>query len=292
MTQERTVRDGVRIGYEVTGEGDPAIVLLPPWMVVDSRSWDAQVGPLAATARVVRYDSRGTGRSDRPRDPAAYAMPELVADALAVLDAAGVRRAVLAGNSLGGALAYLLAARCPERVAGIVLIAPTINVDGDESAPIVTAGRGFETDHGGPDEGWARYNRHALRRDPRGFVEWFVGLAAPGPELAAQRARAAATAPDAEILAATLADRVAVPPREQAALFRALAPAVTCPALVVHGDRDAVVPPAWGRSVADLLGARHVTVPGAGHCPHLSHPDVVNSLLAGFAAGVLGRSLT
>ena len=77
-------------------------------------------------------------------------------------------------------------------------------------------------------------------------------------------------------------------PDEQARTFRALAGAIRCPALVVHGERDEIVPPAWGRAVAQVLGASFVAHPDAGHCPQLSYPTLVNGLLLDFLASVAG----
>lgn len=293
MTTRELVRDGVRIGYRTEGSDGPTVLLLPAFQIIDSRMWDGQMSELAAVARVVSYDSRGSGRSSKPLDPAAYAVPELLADSLAVLDAGGADRAVLVGNSLGGALAYLLAALHPDRVAGIALLAPTVNITADADAPLVAAGLRFDENRGGPDHGWARYNRHAWRRDFAGFVEWFVHTAAPEPHAAAIRRRAVSWGMEgnADLLAATVATRVGVQPHEQALTFRRLAGAVRCPAVVIHGERDEIVPPAWGRAVARALGASFIAHPDAGHCPHLSYPAMVNSVLRDFLASVTGTTM-
>jgi pimeloyl-ACP methyl ester carboxylesterase len=73
------VRDGIRLAYEVNGAGERTIVLLPAWMVTNRQMWAAQVAALSARFRVVTYDARGSGGSDRPPEPAAYAPEELVA---------------------------------------------------------------------------------------------------------------------------------------------------------------------------------------------------------------------
>src|SRR5260370_26008355 len=73
-------RDGIKVGYEVFGEGEPAVVFTPTAGIVNSRSWKAQVPYLARRSKVVTIDPRGNGRSDRPRNSAAYADTEVVAD--------------------------------------------------------------------------------------------------------------------------------------------------------------------------------------------------------------------
>src|SRR3954454_16903652 len=97
------VRGGVRIFYEVFGDGPTTVLLLPPWAIVDSRVWKMQVPFLAREYRVVTFDPRGNGRSDRPADPAAHADTEAAADALAVLDGTGTGAFVGVGLSMGSA---------------------------------------------------------------------------------------------------------------------------------------------------------------------------------------------
>ena len=65
-------RDGVRVFYEVYGEGEPTVLLLPTWSIIHSRHWKMQIPYLARHCRVVTFDGRGNGRSDRPPEPEAY----------------------------------------------------------------------------------------------------------------------------------------------------------------------------------------------------------------------------
>ena len=93
----------MRVHYEVFGSGEPTVLLLPTWSIVHSRVWKVQVPYLARHCRVVTFDGRGNGLSDRPEAADAYAEEEYAADALAVLDATGTQRAVLVGHLLRGA---------------------------------------------------------------------------------------------------------------------------------------------------------------------------------------------
>jgi pimeloyl-ACP methyl ester carboxylesterase len=79
-------RDGVRVFWERYGEGEPAFLLPPTWEIVHSRSWKCQIPYLARHGRVVTFDPRGNGRSDRPRGYDAYRRSEFAADAVAVLN--------------------------------------------------------------------------------------------------------------------------------------------------------------------------------------------------------------
>src|SRR5919202_6645310 len=119
-------RDGVRTFYEVYGDGEPTILLLPTWSIVHSRFWKAQIPYLARHFRVVTFDPRGNGKSDRPSDPDAYREEEYAADALAVMDATGTERAVLVSLSRGAERSLHLGATHPERGGGQVFIAPAL----------------------------------------------------------------------------------------------------------------------------------------------------------------------
>ena len=88
-------RDGVRVFYEVYGTGEPTVLLFPTWEIVHSRAWKCQVPYFARHCRVVTFDRRGNGRSDRPGDIRAYDRRATADDALAVLDKADAGRVVV-----------------------------------------------------------------------------------------------------------------------------------------------------------------------------------------------------
>ena len=119
-------RDGVHLFYEVYGSGEPTVFLMPTWSIVHSRHWKMQIPYLARHCRVLTFDGRGNGRSDRPREPDAYLEQEFVADALAVMDATATERAVLVSLSRGAERSLLLAADQPDRVDRMVFIAPAL----------------------------------------------------------------------------------------------------------------------------------------------------------------------
>ena len=91
---------------------------MPTWSIVHSRHWKLQIPFLARRHTVVTFDGRGNGRSDRPIDPARYSDAEFAADGVAVLDAAGVERAAIAGMSMGAGYGLRLAADHPDRALG------------------------------------------------------------------------------------------------------------------------------------------------------------------------------
>src|SRR4051794_354282 len=137
------VRNGISSAYEVYGEGNQTTVLLmPSWAVVHSMHWKAQIPVLARRHRVIAMDGRGNGRSDRPREPAAYTVDEYVADAIAVLDQTHTDRAVVVGLSLGGFRTARFASTHPDRVLGAVMIGTSLA----HLAPAPVDGDGFPFD--------------------------------------------------------------------------------------------------------------------------------------------------
>ena len=107
-----TATDGTRLAYEITGAGDP--VLLISGQSLDRSMWDATAPLLAKSFTVIRFDARGTGASDKPRTP--YSTRIFAADAVAVLDAAGIARSHVYGFSMGGRVAQYIAIDHPNRV--------------------------------------------------------------------------------------------------------------------------------------------------------------------------------
>ena len=85
-------RDGIKVVYDLYGEGAPAVFLVPSSPITHARSWKALIPYLARHLTVVTTDGRGTGRSDRPHQSARYGPEEIDADLVAVLDAAGIAR--------------------------------------------------------------------------------------------------------------------------------------------------------------------------------------------------------
>ena len=162
-------RDGVKLYYEVFGDGEPTLVLLPTWSIIHSRHWKAQVPYLSRHFRVVTFDGRGNGLSDSPEGAAAYTPLEFAQDTIAVMDAVGVDQAVLISLSLGANWSLVLAAFNPERVTGCAFIGPATAFGPSHSERSLHT---FE-DELDTDEGWAKYNQHYWRRDYEGFLEFF-----------------------------------------------------------------------------------------------------------------------
>ena len=267
-------RGGVKVGYEVFGAGEPAILLLTSWAIVHARQWKAQVPYLARHFQVITVEGRGNGRADRPGTPEAYGDREYVDDAIAVLDAIGVDRAVVVGLSVGGRHALQLAAWYPERAAGVVAIGAAL------PWPLPP---GFEETRD-TYEGWGKANRHYWLADYRGWVEFFMSQVFTEPHSTKPHEDGVAWGLDTT--AETLLLTVPAVAEPGAADAEAICRQVRCPVLIVHGDQDGIVPYDIGVALARWTGGQMVTIHGGGHAPTLRDPVQVNLLIRNFAESV------
>ncbi len=277
-------RDGVRVFYEVYGEGERTVFLLPTWSIIHSRFWKAQIPYLSRHFRVLTFDGRGNGKSDRPAEPEAYVEQEFADDALAVMDATSTDGAVLVSLSRGAERSLLLAAGHPERVAGQVFIAPALPLP--PAAPRADAARMFE-ERGDSYDGWQKWNSHYWLEHYEDFVEFFMAQIFTEPHSTKQREDAVGWGleTDPETLVATqLAPRL---PDEDS--VRELADRISCPTLVIHGRDDAVRPHDSGAALAEMIGCAFVSLEGSGHCPPARDPVKVNLLLRDFVDPAVAR---
>jgi pimeloyl-ACP methyl ester carboxylesterase/predicted glycosyltransferase len=273
-------RGGVRVFYEVCGHGEPTLLLLPTWEIAHSRAWKCQIPYFARHGRVVTFDRRGNGRSDRPADSREYDRRASAEDALAVLDQLGIERVVVV-SACGAGDDLILAGEHPERVTRLVLIAPDLLLSDDpaeEQGPYP-----FDEEPIAP-EGWAKWNRHYWLRDWPGFLEFFVAEQFTEPHSTKQIEDGIGwgleTGPET-IIRGMEADW----PHDREQALR-LCAEVRCPTLVLQGSADAVVGAARGRSVAAAIPqAELVTLEGCGHTPHLRDPVATNLVIRDFVSG-------
>jgi pimeloyl-ACP methyl ester carboxylesterase/predicted glycosyltransferase len=269
-------RDGVRVFWERYGEGEPTVLLLPTWSIVHSRFWKAQIPYLARHYRVLTFDGRGNGRSDRPRGVEVYRPVEFAADALAVMDANAAEHATLVALSCGALWATVLAADHPERVDGVVYICPAVPLaPGHPERRVHPFDEPLDT-----DEGWAKDNSHFWSRDYLAFLEFFFAKCFNEPHSTKQIEDCIGWALDTD--PETLADT------SRGIGFGGPEPTiercgrVRCPTLVIHGDSDLIRPLAQGEALARTTGGKLVTIEGGGHLPQARDPVKVNLMLRDF----------
>jgi pimeloyl-ACP methyl ester carboxylesterase/predicted glycosyltransferase len=270
-------RDGVRIFYEVYGDGEPTVLFLPTWSIVHSRTWKLQIPYLARHCRVVVFDGRGNGRSDRPEGAEAYAETEFAADALAVLDATETDRAFVVGFSLGGQRGLILAAEHPERVEGLAFIGPTTAL---AARPPGRAGIDFEAARRDEYRGWEKYNRHYWLEHYAEFLQFFFENVFSEPHSTKQIEDCVGWG--LETTPETLIDTQGGPGLTVDET-RELAARINCPVLVISGEDDHISSHASHVALAEATGGQLVTLEGSGHAPHGRDPVKVNLMLHEFA---------
>ena len=256
-----TTGDGVRIAYAISGTGLP-LVRTAHWMTHLDWDWrSATFGPrlqaLARCFRLVRYDGRGYGLSDRDVAPAT--LDEAVADLEAVVDAAGLTHFSLLGPSGGAAVAIRYAARHPQRVTRMVLlggVARGMLKRGERSISQENCEAFFRL----IEDGWGQ--------DNPAFRPLMTSLLWPG-------ASAQAMASFNQL------QRVSCAPGAASALLRRTAdfdatedlPNVKCPTLVLHSPRDSRAPFEEGRLIAAMIpGARLEPFDSPNHTPLADEP--------------------
>jgi pimeloyl-ACP methyl ester carboxylesterase/UDP:flavonoid glycosyltransferase YjiC (YdhE family) len=274
---------GVRVAYEVFGDGEETVFLLPPWSIIHSRAWKLQAPYLARHFRVVTFDGRGSGLSDRPIESDAYGPLNACNDALAVLDAASVTDCVLVAHCAAAGTALLLAADHPERVRGAFFMAPALPI-----TPPLPERKGISFVAELPDyEGWAKANRNYWAHDFAGYVEFFFDRCFPETHSTKQREDAVGWG--LETTPETLALTMSSPELGRDEVL-ALLERLQCPLLVLQGDEDLLIPPDRAPDFAARTGAELVLLEGVGHCPHERQPVRFNLTLRDFAERAYGRS--
>jgi pimeloyl-ACP methyl ester carboxylesterase len=277
-------RDGVRVFYEVYGSDEPTVFLLPTWSIIHSRHWKMQIPYLARHFRVLTFDGRGNGKADRPSGVAPYTEREFAEDSLAVMEATETETAVVVGLSCGTLWGALLAADHPERVLGAVFIGPAVPLAaGHPERNVHSFEERLDT-----DEGWAKYNRHYWLEHYEEFLEYFFGRIFSEPHSTKQIEDCVGWG--LEMAPETLIDCHLALELCGLESFRDVCARVRCPVLVLHGDEDALHPPARGAALAEATGGTLVTLEGSGHCPHVRDPVKVNVLIREFVESLEKRT--
>lgn len=250
QTRFLTARDGVRIAYRDSGQAGARAILFCSGGGQAMAVWDRIAGPLAfGDSRVLLHDRRGTGDSETG-SPESHTFETFRDDAFAVMDAAGVRAAVVCGLAFGARVAVRMALDAPQRLQGLVLFDATgappapeaERLAGAKEAERLRTAAGIATPPRDPAWTATRYpearglNARALQGQP----DWIPGLQT-----------------------------------------------IRMPTLVAVGEQDPNI--AGGRRMAsEIPGARFVAMPMTGHGSNVQRPDLLAGLLREFLQG-LGR---
>jgi pimeloyl-ACP methyl ester carboxylesterase len=247
---------GVHVHHEIVGSG-PA-VLFTHGFASSSHMFAATVADLSTDHTTITWDIRGHGKSDSPADPAEYSVDVSRSDMAGILDAAGARRAVLVGHSLGGYLSLEFTFANPDRVKGLVL---------------VDTGPGYRK-----DDARAAWNQMAERYAADLEARGLDGMP-PSAELDAGVHRSA------EGLA--LAARGIL--RQGDGHVLESLPTIAAPTLVVVGENDEPFQAASHYMADKIPDAELLVIDGAGHAPPVTHPNEFNAALRSFLADRVHR---
>lgn len=266
--------NGVRLYYEVHGEGTPVILIMG--LGGSGRAWGLQLPEFARHHRTILPDNRGVGHSDMPGGP--YTMADFAGDLEAVMNAAGVESAHLVGVSMGGLVAQEFYHLHPGRVRSLTLVATGVGPADPAYIP--------------PDsEVWDVLHMDRATTDPRTVVERMNELfyhpeyRARIPDLADRILQFQEREPQPAHAFHAQLDSASRHTLNSPRLHR-----VTVPCLVIHGEDDRVWPPANARYLADHLPeARLELVPGAAHMLPLEQPREFNRRVLAFLADVDAR---
>jgi pimeloyl-ACP methyl ester carboxylesterase/predicted glycosyltransferase len=277
-------RDGVKIHYEVYGDGPETMLFLPPWSIVHSRIYKAQLPYFSERFRCIAFDGRGNGKSDRPVEAAAYAMEQYVADALAVMDATETQAAILVGLSLAGMHASVLAAHHPERVKAVILVGTVASIGPPNHAYLAPGNFMAKRD---AFKGWEKFNRDYWMTNYPDFAAHFVSHIHSDPHSTKQieDGMGWANETSGSTLAKIVEARAIMPPFDVSeAMYRK----IRAPMLVIHGDDDQIQHYSRAQAVAELCGAELVIIEGGGHNPLGRIPAKCNALISDFLDRKLG----
>lgn len=250
--------NGVTLNVRVEGREDGPALVFANSLGTDLRVWEPLLPHLPPGLRLIRYDKRGHGLSDCPEG--GWSIETLADDLAALLEALGVRQAVVCGLSVGGMIAQALAGARPEWVRGLILadtaarIGPpgmwdrriaTVEADGMAAIADAVLGRWFTARFRDADPALALWRNLLLRTPAAGYAATCAAIR------------------DADLTGTTRGLRL--------------------PALVVVGAEDGATPPELVRGTAALIpGSRFAEIAGAGHLPPVEQPAALGRLIGDF----------
>ncbi|MGH6945375.1 MAG: 3-oxoadipate enol-lactonase [Geminicoccaceae bacterium] len=257
-----TEANGITTHYRFDGPAAAPVVMLSNSLGTRLEMWDPQIPALAARYRVLRYDSRGHGRTSAPTGP--YGIELLAQDAIALLDALGLERVHFCGLSKGGAIGQLLGARHGRRLISLTLCATACRL--------------------GTQELWNERIAAVIEKGLPALVDgvterWFTKRYREGAPAEVERVQ--------EMILST-------PPQGYAASCAAIRDMDLCgllgkievPTLVVAGEEDPATTPEIVREVHErIAGSRFVVVPRAAHLLNIEQAEVFNRTLLEFLNG-------
>jgi 3-oxoadipate enol-lactonase len=255
--------DGTRIHYEVTGRAGGTPVLMIQGLGASKNAWNLQRIAMATRFRIISFDNRGAGRSDKPTEP--FTLEQMADDALAVLDAAGIETAHVVGASMGGVISQIVAVKYPHRVRSLTLVCTACRNHPWRQELLQTWAKTAA------DKGMIEVGKEAAQwvMSPRSFRRLVPAFTWMGP-LAALRPRHSFVSQIDAILNTRedLVDQLST---------------ITAPTMVIVGNQDILTPRGDSEEIAERIpNAELVVISGAAHGLMMEHSSTFNRILIEF----------
>jgi 3-oxoadipate enol-lactonase len=255
--------DGTRIHYEVTGKSGATPVLMIQGLGASKNAWNLQRIAMATRFRIISFDNRGAGRSDKPTEP--FTLEQMADDAIAVLDAAGIENAHVVGASMGGVISQIVAVKFPPRVRSLTLVCTACRNHPWRQELLQSWAKTAE------EKGMIEVGKEAAQwvMSPRSFRRLVPAFTWMGP-LAALRPRHSFVSQIHAILDTRedLVDQLST---------------ITAPTMVIVGNQDILTPRGDSEEIAERIpNAELVVISGAAHGLMMEHSSTFNKILIEF----------
>ena len=255
--------DGTRIHYEVTGKSGATPVLMIQGLGASKNAWNLQRIAMATRFRIISFDNRGAGRSDKPTEP--FTLEQMADDALAVLDAAGIETAHVVGASMGGVISQIVAVKYPHRVRSLTLVCTACRNHPWRQELLQSWAKTAA------DKGMIEVGKEAAQwvMSPRSFRRLVPAFTWMGP-LAALRPRHSFVSQIDAILNTRedLVDQLST---------------ITAPTMVIVGNQDILTPRGDSEEIAERIpNSELVVISGAAHGLMMEHSSTFNKILIEF----------
>jgi len=255
--------DGTRIHYEVTGKPGATPVLMIQGLGASKNAWNLQRIAMATRFRIISFDNRGAGRSDKPTVP--FTLEQMAEDAIAVLDAAGIETAHVIGASMGGVISQIVAVKYPHRVRSLTLVCTACRNHPWRQELLQSWAKTAE------QKGMIEVGKEAAQwvMSPRSFRRLVPAFTWMGP-LAALRPRHSFVSQIDAILNTRedLVDQLST---------------ITAPTMVIVGNQDILTPRGDSEEIAERIpNAELVVISGAAHGLMMEHSSTFNKILIEF----------
>ena len=255
--------DGTRIHYEVTGRVGKTPVLMIQGLGASKNAWNLQRIAMATRFRIISFDNRGAGRSDKPTEP--FTLEQMADDAIAVLDAAGIETAHVVGASMGGVISQIVAVKYPHRVRSLTLVCTACRNHPWRQELLQSWAKTAE------EKGMIEVGKEAAQwvMSPRSFRRLVPAFTWMGP-LAALRPRHSFVSQIHAILDTRedLVDQLST---------------ITAPTMVIVGNQDILTPRGDSEEIAERIpNSELVVISGAAHGLMMEHSSTFNKILIEF----------